>query len=188
MFETSVDDDKTQKSHLQDLKEEYKELQNKYRSVVEQSDILEKSFLERNHLIQRWEQILENVDMPTSMWSVDPEFQIEWLRRSPTQVQQDAAHFKHAIENAQRIVDLSAFELEDSKRRVESLEESLLKVNHEKNEYVKSLEELNSKFESLNEQPFQEASWKESLCDDIVDQPMSESVVESSIADRILIT
>lgn len=63
-----------------------------------------------------------------------------------------------------------------------------MKVNHEKQEYVKSLEELNSKFESLNEQPFQEASRKESLCDDIVDQPMSESVVESSIADRSLIT
>ena len=53
MFETSVDDEKTRKSHLQDLKEEYEELQNKYRSVVEQSDILEKYLLERNHLIQR---------------------------------------------------------------------------------------------------------------------------------------
>jgi len=45
-------------------------------SVVEQLDILQKSLFERNHLIQRWEQILENVDMPTSMQSIDPEFQI----------------------------------------------------------------------------------------------------------------
>lgn len=187
MSETSVDDDKTGKSHLEDLKEEYEELQDKYRRVVEQSDILEKSVLERNHLIQRWEQILENVDMPTSMRSTDPEFQIEWLSRALTQAQQDAACFKHEIENAQRIADLSAFELEDSKRRIESLEENLLKVNYEKQEYVKSLEELNSKFESLNEQAVQDASRKESLCNDLVDQPMSESPVESSIADRNLI-
>ena len=82
--EISVDDDKTEKSHLEDLKEEYKELQNKYHSVVEQSDILEKSLLERNHLIQRWEQILENVDMPTSMQSTDLELRIEWLSRALT--------------------------------------------------------------------------------------------------------
>ena len=86
------------------------------------------------------------------------------------------------------IVDLSAFELEDSKRRVQSLEESLLKVYHEKQEYVKSLEELNSKFEYLNEQEVPDASWKESLCDDLVDQPMSESTLESSIVDRSLTT
>lgn len=186
--EISVDDDKTEKSHLEDLKEEYEELQNKYHSVVEQSDILEKSLLERNHLIQRWEQILEKVDMPTSMQSTDPELRIEWLSRALTQAQQDAVRFKHEIENVQRIADLSAFELEESKRRIESLEENLLKVNHEKQEYVKSLEELNSKFESLTEQTVQDASRKESLCDELVDQHMSEPPVESSIADKSLIT
>lgn len=188
LSETSVDDDKIEKSHLEDLKEEYEEIQNKYCSVVEKSDILEKSLLERNHLIQRWEQILENVDMPTSMRSADPEFQIEWLSRVLTQTQQDAARFKHEIDNAQRIADLSAFELEDSKRRIESLEENLLKVNHENQEYVKSLEELNSKFESPTKQAVQNASQKESLCDELVDQHMSESPLESSIADKSLIT
>lgn len=183
--ETSVDDDKIEKSRLEDLKEEYDELQNKYCSVVEKSDILEKSLLERNHLIQRWEQILENVDMPTSTRSTDPEFQIEWLSRALTQAQQDAARFKHEIDNAQRIADLSAFELEDSKRRIENLEENLLKVNHDNQEYVKSLKELNSKFESLTKQAVQDASQKESLCDD---QRMSGSPLESSIPDKSLIT
>ena len=59
--------------------------------------------------------------MPTSMQSIDPEFQIAQLSRALTQAQQDEAHFKHEIENDQRIVDLSTFELGESKRTVENL-------------------------------------------------------------------
>ena len=55
LSETSVDDDKIEKRCLEYLKEQCKELHNKYCSVVGKSYISKKSLLKRNHFFQRWE-------------------------------------------------------------------------------------------------------------------------------------
>jgi hypothetical protein len=52
---------------IEDLRRKHEELQGKYLSLDEQSDMLEQSLLERNHLIKRWEEVLDNVEMPGSV-------------------------------------------------------------------------------------------------------------------------
>lgn len=75
----------TEKSN--DLDMCWQELQAKTAALheAEQSDMLEQSLLERNHLIQRWEGVLDSVEMPASVKSLEPEDRIEWLGRALNQ-------------------------------------------------------------------------------------------------------
>jgi len=87
--------------------------------------MLEQSLLERNHLIQRWEEVLDSVEMPASVKSMEPEDRIEWLGRVLNQVHQHVANAQRQIENVQSASNLLAAELEESQRNVLILEANL---------------------------------------------------------------
>jgi hypothetical protein len=54
--------------------------------------MLEKSLLERNHLIQIWEEVLDNVEMVASVKSTEPKDRIEWPGRALNKALQDVAN------------------------------------------------------------------------------------------------
>eukprot|EP01018_Ginkgo_biloba_P014200 Gb_07542 [translate_table: standard] len=157
----------SQNQQIEDLRRKHEELQGKYFSLAEQSDMLEQSLLERNHLIQRWEEVLDSVDMPVSMRSMEPEDRIEWLGRALTEAQQDSANAQHQIENGQRVADLLAVELQDSGRKILMLDADLSTERHEKELLSKSLQDLSCKYESLTEQASQAAFEKENLLNEL---------------------
>lgn len=99
---------------IEDLRRKHEELQGKYLSLTEQSDMLEQSSLERNHLIQRWEEVLDSVEMPASVKSMEPEERIEWLGRALNQAHQDVANAQYQTENVQSASNLLSGELEES--------------------------------------------------------------------------
>eukprot|EP01018_Ginkgo_biloba_P024615 Gb_40009 [translate_table: standard] len=192
LSEASVDDNTTQDQRLEDLRRKYEELNDKYHSLIEQSVMLEQSLLERSDLIQRWEEFLDTVDMPTSVRSMDLEVRIEWLGRELTQARHDLAHSQDEIENAQRVANSSAIKLEESQRRINILEENLLKGQQEKELLVKSVEELSCQHESLTKQAAHATSQNECLHNELVGQQMKvldhEYSLESDIANKSSVT
>ncbi|KAH9331344.1 hypothetical protein KI387_003452, partial [Taxus chinensis] len=184
----SVDCGMIDKRSVDDLNTMFEELQDKYRSLVEQACMTEQALSERNHLIQRWEKALNSIDIPTSTQSFEPESKIEWICKALSQAQQDVAHFQYEIESVQRVADLSTIELEESKRRINSLEESLLNEKREKEVFVKDLEELSCKYEQLILEASQETIQKGISCGELVDQQVEvhdrESPLESNAVDK----
>ncbi|GLJ18240.1 hypothetical protein SUGI_0322620 [Cryptomeria japonica] len=185
--ETIMDGEMIKESNGDDLKTKFEELQDKYRSLVEQLGMMEQSLSERDNLIQRWESLLNSIDLPASLQSFEVESKIEWLCRALSQAQQDVAHFEHEIENLKNFSNITTFELEESKRRIISLEENLLKEKQEKEVFLKNIEELNCKYESST----LEASQKESSCKELVDRqvevfecgaPLEHNVVDKNSA------
>ncbi|KAL7097659.1 hypothetical protein ACP275_10G157400 [Erythranthe tilingii] len=62
-----------------DLRWTYEELQNKFYGLSEQNAMLAQSLTEISNLVQRWEEILDRVDMPSLVRPMDPEDKIQWL-------------------------------------------------------------------------------------------------------------
>lgn len=153
----------SQSQLVEDLRRKHEELQGKYLSLAEQSDMLEQSLMERNHLIQRWEEVLENVEMPASVKSMEPEDRIEWLGRALDQAHHDVANAQRQIENVQNASNLLSAELEESQRSVFNLEANVSTEKLEKELLLKKIEELNCKYESLIEQAAKDAYDKEAL-------------------------
>ena len=153
---------------VEDLRRKHEELQGKYLSLAEQSDMLEQSLLERNHLIQRWEEVLENVEMPASVKAMEPEDRIEWLGRALDQAHHDVANAQRQIENVQNAINLRSTELEESQRNAFILEGNLSIEKLEKELLLKKIEELNCKYESLIEQAAKDAYDKETLSKNLV--------------------
>ena len=47
--------------------------------LTKKNEMLENSLMEWNNLVQRWEEILDNINMPPQLSSFEPEDRIEWL-------------------------------------------------------------------------------------------------------------
>lgn len=153
----------SQSQLIEDLRRKHEELQGKYLSLAEQSDMLEQSLLERNHLIQRWEEVLDSVEMPTSVKSLEPEDRIEWLGRALNQAHQDVADAQRQIEDVQSASNLLATELEELQGNMLILKANLSTEKLEKELFSKKVEELNCKYESLTEQAAKDVYDKETL-------------------------
>ncbi|KAI3505517.1 hypothetical protein L1887_27648 [Cichorium endivia] len=63
-----------------ELRRNYEELQNKFYELAEQNEMLEQSLMERNNVVQRFEEVLEKTNMPLQLRSLEPEDKIDWLR------------------------------------------------------------------------------------------------------------
>ncbi|XP_076936973.1 uncharacterized protein LOC143604345 [Bidens hawaiensis] len=63
-----------------ELRRNYEELQNKFYGLAEHNEMLEQSLMERNNLVQRWEEVLDKINIPSQFRSLEPEDRIEWLR------------------------------------------------------------------------------------------------------------
>ncbi|KAH9329760.1 hypothetical protein KI387_001868, partial [Taxus chinensis] len=166
----------SQNEVIEDLRRRHEELQHKYLSLAEQSDMLEQSLLERNQLIQRWEEVLDNIQMPLPVRSMEPEDRIEWLGRALVQARLDVVNAQHQIGNVQNAADSLFIELDESKRNVFILETDLSTVNHEKELLLKTFEELRCKHEHQMEQAGKDSSEKEILYNSLAD--LQATVVE----------
>ncbi|KAG1331963.1 centromere-associated protein E [Cocos nucifera] len=134
-----------------ELENKYEELQRKFYGLAEHNDMLEQSLMERNSLVQKWEEALDRIDMPLQFRTLEPEDKIEWLGNALFEVQheRDALHLK--IENLEDSSDMLIVDLEESHKKISELSAEVVAIKSEKDFFSESLEKLRFEYLGLSE-------------------------------------
>ncbi|KAF9661989.1 hypothetical protein SADUNF_Sadunf18G0006600 [Salix dunnii] len=147
-----------------DLRRKCEELQSKFYGLAEQNEMLEQSLMERNNLVQRWEERLARINLPSHLRLAEPEDRIEWLenalseashdRNSMLQKTDELENYCRSVtgdleESQERVSHLVA-ELLESSKRVSDLERDLQAVILERENLFERLEILTSDAEKLS--------------------------------------
>ncbi|KAH0940952.1 hypothetical protein HID58_000589 [Brassica napus] len=144
------EDGQTGTSSENNLRIKFEELQGKFYGLAEHNEMLEQSLMHRNNLIQRWEALLGNIDMPLQLKSMEVENKIEWLASTIS----EAAHEKYTLQ--QKIDNLEVYcqsltaDLEVSQKQVSDVEANLRSVDHERISLSERFETLNGHQDNLS--------------------------------------
>ncbi|XP_039052537.1 sporulation-specific protein 15-like [Hibiscus syriacus] len=143
----------------EDLRKKYEDLQSKFCGLAEQNEMLEQSLMERNHLVQKWEELLDGIYMPSQLRSMEPEEKIEWLGVALSEANHEKNSLQKKIDNLENYCGSLAADLKESENRVSSLEADLQSVmlerdalsdaNHERNSLQKKIDSLENYSGSL---------------------------------------
>ncbi|KAJ6732156.1 NUCLEOPORIN [Salix purpurea] len=147
-----------------DLRRKYEELQSKFYGLAEQNEMLEQSLMERNNLVQRWEERLARINLPSHLRLAEPEDRIEWLENELSEASHDRNSMLQKtdeLENYCRSVTADLEELQDrvsrltaelleSSKRVSDLERDLQAVILERENLFERLEILTFDAEKLS--------------------------------------
>ncbi|OMO86138.1 Prefoldin [Corchorus capsularis] len=133
----------------EDLRRKYEDLQSKFYGLAEQNEMLEQSLMERNHLVQRWEDLLDRIDMPSQLRSMEPEERIEWLGGALSEANFDRNSLQKKIDNLEDYCGSLSADLEESERRISVLEADLQSVTLEREHVSERLENLTSDHHNL---------------------------------------
>ncbi|KAJ6856118.1 hypothetical protein NC651_037863 [Populus alba x Populus x berolinensis] len=160
-----------------DLRRKYEELQSKFYGLAEQNEMLEQSLMERNNLVQRWEERLARINLPSHLRLAEPEDRIEWLENALSEASHDRNSLLQKVdelenycrsvtadleESQDRVSHLIA-ELQESSKRVSDLERDLQAVILERENLFERLEILTSDVEKHSARTVQFELDKEKL-------------------------
>ncbi|KAI3974486.1 hypothetical protein MKX01_017979 [Papaver californicum] len=140
----------TSNSGLDELRRNYEELQSKFYGLAEQNEMLEQSLMERNNLVQRWEEVLDRIDMPLQLRSVEPEDRIEWLGQALSESHHDRDSLHQKIDSYEAYCDSLTAALEESKRKASDHEEAFQGLAREKELLAEKLESLTLEYEEVS--------------------------------------
>ncbi|GFP81629.1 hypothetical protein PHJA_000306200 [Phtheirospermum japonicum] len=115
------EDMQTNPYSVDDLRIRYEELQNKFYGLAEQNEMLEQSLLQRNNLVQRWEEILDRVDVPSQLRSMEPEYKIQWIGSAFSEAQNRCYSLQQKIDELEGLCGSLTVYVEDSLRRTPEL-------------------------------------------------------------------
>ncbi|GMG99290.1 hypothetical protein Nepgr_001130 [Nepenthes gracilis] len=149
------EDGQSNMNPIEDLRRKYDELQTKFYGLAEQNAVLEQSLMERNNMLQRWEMVLERINIPPQLQSMEPEERIEWLEGVLSETDDHLSSLQHKIDHLENYCGLLSADLEESQRRVCGLESSLQEVFHEKEDLSGRLTDLISVHEKALEKVVQ---------------------------------
>ncbi|XP_042498874.1 centromere-associated protein E isoform X2 [Macadamia integrifolia] len=133
-----------------DFRRKYEELQSKFYGLAEQNEMLEQSLMERNNVVQRWEEVLDRINMPLQLRSVDPEDRIVWLGNALSEAHHDKDSLRQKIENFEDYCESLKADLEELRGKISNLEASLIVVTQEKEFLSASLENLSSEHDNVS--------------------------------------
>ncbi|XP_012443449.1 trans-Golgi network-localized SYP41-interacting protein 1 isoform X3 [Gossypium raimondii] len=134
----------------EDLRRKYEDLQGKFYRLAERNEMLEQSLMERNHLLQKWEELLDGINMPSQMQSMEPEEKIEWLGRAFTEANHETNSLQKKIDNLENYYGSLAADLEGPEKRVADLEADLQSVMLERDQLSEKLETMTSNHHNLS--------------------------------------
>ncbi|XP_074343915.1 uncharacterized protein LOC141683121 isoform X2 [Apium graveolens] len=120
----------------------YDDLQSKFYALAEQNEMLEQSLMERNNLVQRWEEILDKINMPSQLRSMEPEDRIEWLGGALSEAVHRCESLQQKVDNVETFCGSLSTDLEESRKKTSGLEAALQSVTNEKEHLSTSLETL----------------------------------------------
>lgn len=142
--DTRKDDTHHSLNPVDDLRRQHDELQNRFFALAEQNEMLEQSLIERNNLVQRWEGVLDRIDTPIQIRSMEPDGRIQWLGTALSEADNHMSSLQQKVDNLENYCGSIAADLEESERRVSELEFSLQTVTRERNDLEQSLIERNN--------------------------------------------
>ncbi|XP_010447514.1 PREDICTED: nucleoporin nup211-like isoform X2 [Camelina sativa] len=143
------EDVQTGTSSEDDLRIKFEELKGKFYGLAEQNEMLEQSLMERNTLVQKWEKLLENIDMPPQLQSMEVENKIEWLATSISEATDERDTLQQKIDNLEVYCQSLSADLEVSQKQVFDVEANLQSCVNERVNLSERLESLNGDHESL---------------------------------------
>ncbi|KAK9097488.1 hypothetical protein Sjap_022985 [Stephania japonica] len=138
-----------------DARRKYEELQAKFYGVAEQNEMLEQSLTERNNLVQRWEEVLDRIDMPMHLRSIEPEERIRWLGSALNEAHSAKGSLIDEVKRFESHCESLADDLEASQRKTSDLESALLAMTDEKVLLLKNLESIAHENEELLQKAIQ---------------------------------
>ncbi|POO03848.1 nucleoporin [Trema orientale] len=150
MMEPWKDDLHSSSNSAEDLKRKFEELQSRFYGLAEQNEMLEQSLMERNNLVQKWEDLLDRIDMPSHLRSVEPEDRIQWLGRALSEAHQDTMSLQQKVVNFENYCGSLNADLEDSQRRISDLVSNLEAITQERENLSERLKILNHDYEELS--------------------------------------
>ncbi|XWS72817.1 hypothetical protein CRYUN_Cryun02cG0072900 [Craigia yunnanensis] len=133
----------------EDLRRKYEDLQSKFYGLAEHNEILEQSLMERNHLVQRWEELLDGIDMPSQLRSMEPEEKIEWLGGALSEANHDRNSLQNKIDNLKNYCGSLTADVEESEKKISDLEADLQSVTLEREHLSERLQTLISDHHNL---------------------------------------
>lgn len=132
-----------------DLRRKYEELQSRFYGLAEQNEMLEQSLKERNNLVQRWEEVLDKINMPVQLRSMEPEDRIEWLGGAFSEAVHHCDSLEQKVDKAEGFCESLTADLEESQRRISGLEAAFQSVTTEKEHLSRNLEILSSDYDKV---------------------------------------
>ncbi|XP_038897846.1 centromere-associated protein E isoform X2 [Benincasa hispida] len=123
-----------------DLRRKYEELQTKFYGLAEQNEMLEQSLMERNIIVQRWEELLEKIDIPSHLRSMEPEDKIEWLHRSLSEACHDRDSLHQRVNYLENYCGSLTADLDDSQKKISHIEAELQSVLLDREKLSEKLE------------------------------------------------
>lgn len=125
-----------------DTRRKCEELQSKLYGLAEQNEMLEQSLMERNNLVQRWEEALDTIHMPSQLQSMEPEDRIEWLGSAFSEALHITNMLQQKADNLENDCRSLTADLDASRGRISELEMTLQDVGNEKEHISGRLENL----------------------------------------------
>ncbi|CAH2077357.1 unnamed protein product, partial [Thlaspi arvense] len=144
------EDGQTGTNSEDDLRIKFEELQGKFYGLAEQNEMLEQSLMHRNNLVQKWEALLGNIDMPPQLKSMEMENKIEWLASTISEAINEKHTLQQKIDNLEVDCQSLSADLEVSQKQVDDVEANLQSVDNERVSLSKRLETLNGDHENLS--------------------------------------
>ncbi|KAL2584179.1 hypothetical protein AAZV13_14G114900 [Glycine max] len=143
-------DDSQLRPDSDDFRKKFEELQSKYYGLAEQNEMLEQSLMERNSLVQRWEELVNRVEMPSHLQSMETEDKIECIGSALTEANHHIDSMQLKIEKYDSYCGLLNADLEESQRTVSALQEDLSALTSEREHLSEKMESLVYEYEKLS--------------------------------------
>ncbi|XP_024630980.1 protein MLP1 isoform X5 [Medicago truncatula] len=150
--DTWKDDSQQQPDSEGDFLKNFEELQSKYYRLAEQNEMLEQSLMERNSLVQRWEELVNKIDMPSHLRSMEMDDRIEWVGRALAEANHHVDSLQLKLERYESYCGLLNADLEESQRRLSALHEDHRAHTSEREHLSEKLEALRHECEKLSVQ------------------------------------
>lgn len=138
-----------------DFRRRYEELQGKFYGLAEHNEMLEQSLIERNNLVQRWEDILGKIEMPLQLRSLEPEDRIQWLGAALLDAQNHCKSLQQRIDYLDALNGSLTGDLEESQSRISELESAYHSIIVEKECLLKNLETFTNDYHESSEKASQ---------------------------------
>ncbi|KAG9135217.1 hypothetical protein Leryth_013519 [Lithospermum erythrorhizon] len=128
----------------------YEDLQTRFYALAEQNEMLEQSLMERNNVVQRWEEILNRIEVPSQFRSMEPEDRIEWLMSTLYDTQNYCNSLQEKIDNLETSSALVTTALGRSEQRISELEKALQLLITEKEALQQDLVALTQDYDEMS--------------------------------------
>ncbi|KAE9588972.1 hypothetical protein Lalb_Chr22g0361211 [Lupinus albus] len=161
------DDSPLQPDSEDDFRKKFEEVQTKYYVLAEQNEMLEQSLMERNNLVQRWEELVDRIDMPSNLQSMEMEDRIEWVGGAFAEANHHVHSLQLEIEKYDSYCGLLNADLEESQRRLSAVQADHKALASEREHLSEKMEALILEHEKLSSQTKQTELENEKLHNEI---------------------